>query len=59
MFDFSGLINAILRKKSDDPVGDIKSATIWVQELPLADVHSAHIEIVRALSSINENKKMP
>jgi hypothetical protein len=59
MFDFSGLINAILRKKSDDPVGDIKSATIWVQELPLADVHLAHIEIVRALSSINENKKMP
>ena len=59
MFDFSGLINAILRKKSDDPVGDIKSATIWVQELPLADVHRAHIEIVRALSSINENKKMP
>lgn len=59
MFDFSGLINAILRKKSDDPVGSLKSATIWVQELPLADVHQAHIEIVRALSSINENKKMP
>jgi hypothetical protein len=59
MFDFSGFINAILRKKSDDPVGDIKSATIWVQELPLADAHPAHIEIVRALSSINENKKMP
>lgn len=59
MFDFSGLINAILSKKSDDPVGDLKSATIWVQELPLADVHRAHIEIVRALSSINENKKMP
>lgn len=59
MFDFSGLISAILRKKSDDPVGDLKSATIWVQELPLADVHRAHIEIVRALSSINENKKMP
>ena len=59
MFDFSGLINAILRKKADDPVGDLKSATIWVKELPLADVHRAHIEIVRALSSINENKKMP
>lgn len=59
MFDFSGLINAILRKKSDDPVGDLKSATIWVQELPLADIHTAQIEIVRALSSINENKKMP
>jgi len=59
MFDFSGLISAIMRKKSDDPVGDLKSATIWVQELPLADVHRAHIEIVRALSAINENKKMP
>ena len=59
MFDFGGLINAILRKKSDDPVGDLKSATIWVQELPLADVHRAHVAIVRALSSINENKKMP
>lgn len=59
MFDFSGLINAILRKKSDDPVGDLKSATIWVRELPLADIHKAQIEIVRALSSINENKKMP
>ena len=59
MFDFSGFINAILRKKSDDPVGDLKSATIWVQELPLADIHKAQIEIVRALSNINENKKMP
>ncbi len=59
MFDFSGLINAILRKRSDDPVGSLKSATVWVQELPLADVHRAHIEIVKALSSINENKKMP
>ena len=58
MFDFSGLINAILRKNSDDPVGDLKSATVWVQELPLADIHHAQIEIVRALSSINENKKM-
>ncbi len=59
MFDFSGLVNAILRKKTDDPVGNLKSATLWVQELPLADIHTAQIEIVRALSSINENKKMP
>ena len=59
MFDFGGLVNAILRKKSDDPVGDLKSATVWVQELQLADIHKAQIEIVRALSSINENKKMP
>jgi hypothetical protein len=59
MFDFSGLINAILRKKSDDPVGNLKSATIWVQELPLADVHRAQTEIVKALASINENKRTP
>jgi len=59
MFDFSGLINAILRKKSDDPVGSLKSATVWVQELPLADVHQAHVEIVKALSSLNENRRTP
>lgn len=59
MFDFSGLINAILRKKSDDPVGSLKSATIWVQELPLADVHQAQVEIVKALVSINENRRTP
>lgn len=59
MFDFNGLVNAILRRKADDPVGDLKSATIWVQELPLADLHRAHTEIVRALSSLNENKKTP
>lgn len=59
MFDFSGFINAILHKRTDNPVGDLKSATIWVQELPLADVHKAHAEIVKALASLNENKKMP
>ena len=59
MFDFSGFINAILRKKSDDPVGSLKSATLWVQELPLADVHQAQAEIVKALASINENKRTP
>jgi hypothetical protein len=59
MFDFSGLINAILRRKSDDPVGNLKSATVWVHELPLADVHQAHVEIVKALASINENRRMP
>lgn len=58
MFDFSGFINAILHKRSDDPVGDLKSATVWVQELPLADVHKAQAEIGKALSSLNENKKM-
>lgn len=55
MFDFKGLINALLRKKSDDPVGDLKSATIWVQELPQADIHRALQEILKALSKLQQN----
>lgn len=35
---------------------DLKSATIWVQELPQRDVHRAQIEIIGALISINEKK---
>ncbi len=55
MFDFKGLINALLRKTSDDPVGDLKSATIWVQELPQNDIHQAQQEIVKALGGLNRN----
>lgn len=55
MFDFKGLINALLRKKSDDPVGDLKSATIWVQELPKSDICQAQQEIIKALASLNTN----
>lgn len=55
MFDFKGLINALLRKKNDDPVGDLKSATIWVQELPQNDIHQAQQEILKALASLNKN----
>lgn len=56
MFDFKGLIKAILRQKSTDPMSNLKSATIWVQELPQRDVHRAQIEIIGALISINEKK---
>jgi len=55
MFDFKGLINALLRKTTDDPLGDLKSATIWVQELPQNDIHQAQQEIVKALSGLNRN----
>lgn len=57
MFDFRSFINALVGKKSGDPVGDLKSATIWVQELPEADIHRAQSEIIKALVSINDNKK--
>ncbi|MEN6585393.1 MAG: hypothetical protein ABFE02_04975 [Sulfuricella sp.] len=55
MFYFKGLINALLRKKNDDPVGDLKSATIWVQELPKSDIGQAQQEIIKALGSLNTN----
>lgn len=56
MFDFKGFIKALLRKKSGDPMSNLKSATIWVQELPQRDVHRAQIEIIGALISVNEKK---
>lgn len=59
MFNFKGLINAILRKKSDDPVCDLKSATIWVQELPEADIHRALQEILKALAKLQKNTETP
>lgn len=55
MFDFKGLINALLRKKDGDPVGDLKSATIWVQELPQSDIHLAQQEIVKTLGNLTKN----
>jgi hypothetical protein len=55
MFDFKGLINALLRKKNTDPVGDLKSATIWVRELPQNDIQQAQQEIIKALDSLNKN----
>ena len=55
MFDFKGLINALLRKKNEGPVGDLKSATIWVQELPKADIHRALQEILKALAKLQLN----
>ncbi|MFN3398077.1 MAG: hypothetical protein ACK4ZS_06020 [Sulfurimicrobium sp.] len=55
MFDFKGLIHALLRKKNGDPVGDLKSATIWVQALPKSDIAQAQQEIVKALASLNTN----
>lgn len=55
MFDFKGLINALLNKGGNDPVGNLKSATIWVQELPQSDIHQALREILKALAKLNKN----
>jgi len=54
MFDFKGFIGAVLHRGSDDPVADLRSATIWVQELPHKDVRRAQSEIVKTLSAMNQ-----
>lgn len=56
MFDFRGFIGALMRKKSDSPVADLKSATVWVQELPRADIQEALEEILKTLADLRENK---
>lgn len=55
MFDFKGLVSALFRRKTDDPVGNLKSATIWVQELAQSDIHQALDEISKALAKLNTN----
>ncbi|MBB5018655.1 hypothetical protein HNQ59_001946 [Chitinivorax tropicus] len=58
MFDFKGLISALLRRPPSDGVHNLKSATIWVQELPQGDIHQAQIEIVKTISALNANPKL-
>ena len=55
MFDFRGLVSALFRRSSDSPVENLKSATIWVQELTQSDMHEALDEILKALASLNKN----
>ncbi|WP_137939252.1 hypothetical protein [Chitinivorax sp. B] len=58
MFDFKGLISALLRRPPADGVHNLKSATIWVQELPQGDIHQAQAEIVKTLAALNTNARM-
>lgn len=58
MFDFKGLVNALLRRPNEDGVNDLKSATIWVQELPEGDIHQAQAEIIKTVASLNTNQKI-
>ena len=41
-------------KKSADPLGSLKAATVWMQELPMGDTFSAHEKVVAALKEFNE-----
>lgn len=57
MFDFKAFISALLRKKPESPVDRLKSATVWVQELPDSEVQEAQEEIIKALGPLNTDKK--
>ncbi|WP_410500201.1 hypothetical protein [Chitinibacter sp. S2-10] len=57
MFDFKNLIGALLGKREQEGVHDLKSATVLMQELPESDMLQAQIEIVQALRQLNTNAK--
>jgi hypothetical protein len=54
MFDLKGFIGAILHRNTDDPIANLRSATIWVQELPHKDVRRAQSEIVKTVAGMNQ-----
>lgn len=59
MFDFKGLINALLRRGGEDPLGNLKSATMWVRELPDSDFQEAVDEIIKAVVGLSQSKHSP
>lgn len=42
------------KKPSLDPLGNLKAATVWMQELPMGDAFAAHEKVVAALGEFNE-----
>lgn len=54
MFDLKGFIGAMLHRNTDDPIANLRSATIWVQELPHKDVRRAQAEIVKTVAGMNQ-----
>ncbi|KPC54486.1 hypothetical protein [Amantichitinum ursilacus] len=55
MFDFKGLVGALLNRREQDGVYDFQSATQLMQVLPESDILQAQIEIVKALRQMNAN----
>lgn len=42
------------KKPPTDPLGTIKAATVWMNDLPMGDTFAAHEKLVAALSEFNE-----
>lgn len=49
------------RKKQtpSDPLGTLKGATVWMQDLPMGDTFAAHEKVVQALQEFNEKVELP
>ncbi|AZN36707.1 hypothetical protein [Iodobacter ciconiae] len=58
MFDIKGLVNSLFQHTPQEGVFDLKSATIFMEELPESDILQAQIEIVKALKQLNSNPKI-
>jgi len=58
MFDIKGLVNSLFRPTTQEGVFDLKSATIFMDELPESDILQAQIEIVKALQQLNQNPQI-
>jgi cyclic-di-GMP-binding protein len=58
MFDIKGLVNSLFQQAPQEGVFDLKSATIFMEELPESDILQAQIEIVKALQQLNSNPKI-
>lgn len=58
MFDIKGLVNSLFRPAAQEGVFDLKSATLFMDELPDSDILQAQIEIVKALQQLNKNPEI-
>jgi cyclic-di-GMP-binding protein len=58
MFDIKGLVNSLFQSNAQEGVFDLKSATIFMDELPESDILQAQIEIVKALKQLNNTPKI-
>jgi cyclic-di-GMP-binding protein len=58
MFDIKGLVNSLFQSNTQEGVFDLKSATIFMEELPESDILQAQIEIVKALKQLNSTPKI-
>ncbi len=47
------------KKPINDPLGNLKAATVWMHELPMGDTFSAHEKIVAALNEFNDKAAPP